>query len=72
MKKRLSKIDGGTFVADHIGHGNSLCATGDGDEMTLGRQRAIIDFILDNVVIKPAEYKTSRLDPSRVRPIWLL
>lgn len=70
-KRRLGRLDGGSSVLAHLGQGKVLSEAWNGEDMTLSRQRAIVDLILDRVLIEPAKRQGNRLDPSRVTPVWL-
>lgn len=70
-KRRLGRIDGGASVLAYLGQGKALRDAWDAEQMTLGRQRAIVDLIVDRVLIESAKRKTNRLDPTRVEPVWL-
>jgi hypothetical protein len=70
-KRRLGRLDGGPSVLAYLGQGEAMREAWEAEEMTLGRQRAVVDLILDRVVIDSAKRKSNRLDPSRVTPVWL-
>jgi DNA invertase Pin-like site-specific DNA recombinase len=67
-RRQLAHARGFSPVTDYIGNAGLLrrqWAT-----LNLNRQRAIVQAVVDHVVIKPATRNTNRLDPARVLPIW--
>lgn len=69
-QRKVNRLSDTSRLAEIVGHGDSLRRQWSG--LTLLRQRAIIDTILDHVVIKAGALGARELDPARVVPNWRL
>ncbi len=70
-RKQLARLDGTTAADEWAGRGQELAAMWGGPGMSLYRQVAIVGAILDRVVIHPAARSGNRMDPGRVKPVWI-
>jgi hypothetical protein len=57
-------------LADLIGTGAELRASW--DTLNLARQAAILQTLIDHVVILPGVSGARSLDPNRVQPVWIV
>ena len=69
-QRKVNRLSDTSRLAEIVGHGDSLRRQWSG--LTLLRQRAIIETILDHVVIKAGALGARGLDPARVVPNWRL
>jgi site-specific DNA recombinase len=67
-RRQLANARGFSAVTGYIG--NSGLLRRQWATLNLDRQRAIVQAVVDHVVIKSATRNTNRLDPTRVEPIW--
>ncbi len=69
-RRSLSRAEGFGALDGYVGNSEELRSQW--ATLNLDRQRAVVQAVLDHVIIRPAARKTNRLDPSRVEPIWRL
>jgi hypothetical protein len=69
-RRSLSRADGFNALDGYVGNSGELRSQW--ASLNLDRQRAVVQTVLDHVVIRPAIRNTNRLDPRRVEPIWRL
>lgn len=69
-KGRLARLRNTDVLEGLIGTGRRLQS--DWADLNLGRQRAIVEAVLDHAVVAPATVRGGIFDPDRVRPVWRL
>ena len=69
-ERKLRRVTDTSGLAEVLGQGDALRRQW--STLNLGRQRAIIDTLLDHAVIGPGVRGARELDPARVTPVWRL
>jgi site-specific DNA recombinase len=67
-KKRLARLSRTTAVVDHVGNATDLRDRW--PTLPLTRQHAIVEAVLDHVVVAPGRKGFNRFDPGRFEPVW--
>jgi site-specific DNA recombinase len=70
LKRSLSRATRTTALVDYVGKTATLRR--EWEHLALSRQRAIVEAVLDHVMIGPARRGLNRFDPARVSPVWKL
>ena len=68
LQRRLSRVTGSDALAGIVGNGAAL--RGQWAELNLTRQHAIVEAVIDRIVITPPTVNTHKFDPARVQPVW--
>jgi site-specific DNA recombinase len=69
-RRTMSRTEGFHAVDGYIGNGDELRSQW--GSLNLDRQRAILQALVDHILIRPARRNGNRLDPDRIAPIWRL
>lgn len=69
-ERRMRRATNTTRIAAVLGQGQALSTQW--ASLDLGRQRAIVDTVLDHAVIRPGRSGARVLDPGRVELVWRL
>lgn len=66
----LAALSGTTALEGHIGNGEALAASW--ENLSLDRQRAIVQTLVDHLIVGPGTRGLNKFEPSRVTPFWRL
>jgi site-specific DNA recombinase len=69
-RRSLSRAEGFSALDGYVGNSGELRSQW--ASLNLDRQRAVVQTVLDHVIIRPAIRNSNRLDPRRVEPVWRL
>jgi site-specific DNA recombinase len=69
-RKQLGKVSRSTVLDGYLG--NPAALREQWEALDLTRQHAIVEAVLDHVVVAPARRGYNRFDESRLRPLWRL
>jgi hypothetical protein len=67
-KKRLARLSRTAALAGHVGNASALREQW--QTLDLTRQHAIVEAVLDHVVVGAGRRGFNRFDPSRFHPVW--
>jgi DNA invertase Pin-like site-specific DNA recombinase len=67
-KKRLAQLSRTTAIAAHVGNASDLRDRW--PSLPLTRQHAIVEAVLDHVVVAPGRKGFNGFDPGRFEPVW--
>ena len=67
-KKRLGRLTRNTALAGQIGNSSELRERW--ASLPLSRQRAIVEAVIDRIVVAPGRRGYNRFDPNRITAIW--